>query len=41
MARYGTAAHLDMEWVEDWARNTVRGDESHTLLRNRATKIKA
>ncbi len=20
MARYGTAAHLDMEWVEDWAR---------------------
>jgi hypothetical protein len=27
--------------VEDWARNTVRGDESHTLLRNRATKIKA
>ncbi len=27
--------------VEDWARNPVRGDESHTLLRNRATKIKA
>ena len=27
--------------VEDWARNTVQGDESHTLLRNRATKIKA